>query len=143
MKMNITRTIVSTLTAIALVAASHQAIADPIRASVTGSVKLSQAIGEVVASSAALSVYAGGALVVGAMKTVGSVVHITLHSARGVAIATLAIGEAALNAGAIAVGTTVAVVALGAGYAISHGDTMLAFVPSTASQFLLHSSRSS
>jgi hypothetical protein len=143
MKMNITRTIVSTFTAVSLATASHHAVADPIRASVTGSVKLSQAVGNVFAIGAEFSFYAGAALVIAAVKTVGGVVHITLNSVRGVAVATIAISEAVLHAGAVAVGTTVAVVAHGAGYAISHGDTMLAFVPNTAAQILLHSSRSS
>jgi hypothetical protein len=143
MAKSFTRVLLCSLCACTLASASARAVADPIGASVAGSVKLSQAIGEMTAIGVELSLYAGAALVIGAVKTVGGVMHVTLQTARGVTVATLKIGEAAIKATAIAVGATVQVVAHAAGFMLMQGDTLLAFAPSAQSQFLLHSSRSS
>jgi hypothetical protein len=143
MTKSITRILLSSLCACALASASYRAVADPIGASVAGSVKLSQAIGEMTAIGAEFSIYAGAALVVGTVKTIGGAVHVTLQTARGVTVATLKIGEAAIKGTVIAVGATVQVVAHATGFLLMQGGTLLAFAPSVQSQYLLHSSRSS
>lgn len=143
MTISITRAVLSSACALTLAVASHSAKADPIGASIAGSVKLSHALGEMAAIGAEVSLYAGAALVIGTVKTVGGVLHVTLQTARGVTVATLKIGEAVAKGASLAAGAAVQVVAHTTGFLVMQGDVLLAFAPSVQSQYLLHSSRSS
>ncbi|TAG81655.1 MAG: hypothetical protein EAZ24_02050 [Burkholderiales bacterium] len=143
MSKSMSSAVTASLCALSLSTVTYRAAADPIGASIAGSIKLSHALGEMAAIGAEVSLYAGAALVVGSVKLVSGVMHVTLQTVRGVTVATLKIGESVGKGLAITAGATVNVVAHTAGFLLMQGDTLLAFAPSAQSQYLLHSSRSS
>jgi hypothetical protein len=89
--------------------------------------------------AAALDLLAAGAgFSVAALRPVGASVELVLvASADGVSF-TVQLTADAVRAAGVAVGTAVGVTAINAGYLLSAGATVIAFVPSTAVAEMIH-----
>jgi hypothetical protein len=126
---------------IALALAAPPALAaGPSEALSNASTNLSTASGLVVTGSMQTLV-ASGQVVVGAMQVSGETVLLVLRGLANGAEASVKVSGAVVSAAGIAIGTAVSVIAETAGYALSAGGRLIAYLPNEATQALLHQSR--
>ncbi len=94
----------------------------------------------ILVSGSVLLVHASGAAVITAIKPVGKSVLVSLKSATDGSIATVKFSGKAVGASALTVGETIKVVAGAAGSMLVYSGEILAVIPNTLGQSLLHQS---
>lgn len=92
-----------------------------------------------VSAAAAIEVLpAGSTLIVTAMRPVGEIVELSVETAGHASIIGLKVSAATARAIGVTVGTTLAVTAVSAGWLISAGGEVVAFVPDRLARALTH-----
>jgi hypothetical protein len=123
----------------ALGTAAAQA-AGPSEALSNASRSLSSASGLVVTGSMQ-TLAASGQVVVGSLEVSGEAVLLVLRGVAGGVEASVKVSAELARALGVGVGTVLTVVAETAGYALSAGGRLIAYLPNEATQALLHQSR--
>jgi hypothetical protein len=127
--------------ALCLALAALLAMSAPLQAQSDGASRASQASLEAVVAvpSAALDVLAaGGMLSVVALRPVGESVEVVLQAGSDGVEFSLEVGADVAHALGLAVGTAVSATVVGAGYLLSVGATVIAFVPCAIAEEMIH-----
>lgn len=141
--MNVKGTLVSLAAVgfISLFAATPAAATDSTAASAEASQAAIAGSGMIVAGSAQL-IHAGGALTVAGIDAVGDASVIVLRNAATGSEASVRAGTDVAQAGSLAVGQTVSVVADATGMSLIAGGRLVAFVPNEVGRALVYAARS-
>lgn len=128
----------ATLAMGALPAANAGSVGD----SVGGSVALSAAVGSSVLLTPIFAAYAGGQMIVESVRLSGQTALVVLRGARDSAQAVVEISADVASKAGLSASQAVDVVAQGSGYLLVASGQVLAFVPNTLGNALIHSSKS-
>ena len=132
--------IVAVLLVSAALGATAAQAAGPSEALSNASRGLSSASGLVVTGSMQ-TLAASGQVVVGSLEVSGEAALLVLRGVAGSVEASVKVSAELAGALGIGVGTVLTVVAETAGYALSAGGRLIAYLPNEATQALLHQSR--